>query len=126
VKGKDAGAPQCLFQFRRFALYMLTQGFVDEGLIACRSARCLGLMQKVIHQVFVEANRDARLAARLRFRWGNPSAPALAEIVSLLHRMHKSCVIGCSMENPKSNRRSPSTSLRAGFRFPSLRCGRSG
>jgi hypothetical protein len=58
---------------------MLTEGFVDQGLIAGCSARCIGLPQKVIYQVLIEPDRDARLAARFRLGWGNPSALALAK-----------------------------------------------
>src|ERR1035437_7058617 len=64
---------------------MLPQRLVDQRLIAHRPARRLGLSQKVIHQVFIQANRDARLAARLRLRDGNPSPRSAAEIVALLH-----------------------------------------
>lgn len=68
---------------------MPAQGFVDERLVARCPARFFGFMQEVIHQVFIESNGDARLAARFRLRRGDPSALALAEIASLLHRMHK-------------------------------------
>lgn len=64
---------------------MLAQGFVDQGLITYCAARCLGLLQKVIHQIFFQTDSDARLTAWLRVRNNNSSAFPFAEIVALLN-----------------------------------------
>src|SRR5208337_4840105 len=62
---------------------MQPQRLVDRALIPHRAARRLGLLQEMVNQVFFQANRDARLAARLRFLNFNPSTLATAEIVLL-------------------------------------------
>src|ERR1035438_2447921 len=66
-----------LFQFWRFAFHVLTQSFVDQRLIADCSAGGIGLLQEMIHQVFIQANRDTRFTERLRLWSGDPPALAL-------------------------------------------------
>jgi len=78
--------PQCVLQLGRFAFYMFTQRLINQSLVSRCSARRIGLFQEMIHQIFIQSNGDARLAARLRLRGRNPAPLALAEIIFPFHR----------------------------------------
>jgi len=77
--------PQRLLKLRRLPSHMLPQRFVDQRLVAGRPARSIGNLQKMLHQILIQPDRDPRLAARLRLNGRNPSPLSPAEIVSLFH-----------------------------------------
>src|ERR1035438_3952981 len=65
-------APKRVLELRRRAGHILSQSFVNKRLVTLRSTRRVRLFQEMIHQIVVNADGDACLAARLRLVVSGP------------------------------------------------------
>ncbi len=75
---------------------MLAQGIVDQCLVTGRTTGSLSLFQKVIHQILIKADGNARLAALFGFN-GNDAPPlAFAEVILLVSSVF---LVSCTLQN---------------------------
>src|SRR6185312_10162866 len=82
---------QRVLEFRRLVFDVRAQGLIHERLITDGAAGRIGFLEKMVDQIFVNADGDADFAFVLRLRGENAPAPALAEVILLFHRPSSYC-----------------------------------